>query len=369
VNLRRYGRLTGLALVGSISLTGCGTDDNTSTAQPGAAKPAGVECAAGTVSAGGSSAQGNAMEEWNSAYQGVCPDSTINYQPTGSGAGVNSFIQKQIAFAGSDSALKPEQQPKADTRCATGKAINIPMVVGPIAVAYKLDGVTDLQLKPATIAKIFSGKITKWNDAAIKADNPSATLPGTTIQAFHRSDESGTTDNFTKFLQTTAKADWPHEPNKAWPGEIKGGQGANGSSGVADAVKNGSGAISYMELSYAENAKLSTAKVANGAGEFVALTPQSAARTLSAAEIKGTGNDLALKIDYGTKAAGAYPIVLVTYEITCEKGLTPEELKLVKSFLTFTSSDAGQEKLTQLGYAPLPPDLLAKVRASVAALS
>ncbi|MCF6476659.1 phosphate ABC transporter substrate-binding protein PstS, partial [Nonomuraea sp. MG754425] len=190
----------------------------------------------------------------------------------------------------------------------------------------------------------------------------------TPIQAFHRSDESGTSDNFTKFLKATAETDWPHEPAKAWPAEAK-GQGSKGSDGIASSVKDTEGAISYVEFSYAENSSLATAKVANGSGEFVELTPESAAKTVETAEIKGTGNDLALSIDYATKTAGAYPIVLVTYEITCEKGLPAEEAKAVKAFLQYTASDEGQAALKDLGYAPLAGTLLTKVRTAVEAIS
>jgi len=185
----------------------------------------------------------------------------------------------------------------------------------------------------------------------------------------HRSDESGTTDNFTKFLKANDPADWSAEPAKAWPAAIKGGQGAPKSQGVATAIKGGDGTIGYIEMSYAQNQSLSTAKVANGSGEYVALSADAASKGVEAATIKGTGNDLALKIDYATKAAGAYPIVLVTYEITCEKGLPADQVKLVKSFLSYTSSPEAQTKLTELGYAPLPTSLLTKVQSSIKALS
>ncbi|MGW0809629.1 phosphate ABC transporter substrate-binding protein PstS [Nonomuraea sp. NPDC002799] len=368
--MKYAGRLAAVAVVGALSLAACGTDNN---AAPSAGSTAAATAAAGndaglsgTINAAGSSAQANAITEWTKNFTAANAGVTLNYQPSGSGAGVQSFIQGTISFAGSDSALKEDEPAQADARCKTGKAINIPMVTGPVAVVYNLPGVEGLQLTPKTLGGIFNSTITKWDDAAIKADNPDAKLPATPIQAFHRSDESGTSDNFTKFLKATAE--WPHEPAKAWPAEAK-GQGSKGSDGIASSVKDTEGAISYVELSYAENSSLSKAKVANGAGEFVELTPESAAKTVETAEIKGTGNDLALSIDYGTKTAGAYPIVLVTYEITCEKGLPAEESKLVKGFLTYTASDEGQAALKELGYAPLSGTLLTKVRASVEAIS
>ncbi|QYC44780.1 Phosphate-binding protein PstS 3 precursor [Nonomuraea coxensis DSM 45129] len=367
------GRLAAVAVVGALSLAACGTDNNASAGNAGttaaSAPAAGNDNAlSGTINAAGSSAQANAIDEWKKNFQATNSGVSINYQPSGSGAGVQAFIQGTVSFAGSDSALNDEkgEPAQADARCKTGKAINLPMVTGPVAVVYNLPGVDGLQLSPKTIGGIFNSQITKWDDPAIKAENPDAKLPSTPIQAFHRSDESGTSDNFTKFLKATAE--WPYDPAKAWPAEAK-GQGAKGSDGIASSVKDTEGAISYVEMSYADNSQLQKAKVANGSGEFVELTPESAAKTVETAEIKGTGNDLKLSIDYGTKTAGAYPIVLVTYEITCEKGLPAEEAKLVKEFLTYTASDEGQAALKDLGYAPLAGGLLTKVRTAIEAIS
>ncbi|MEO3797867.1 phosphate ABC transporter substrate-binding protein PstS [Nonomuraea sp. B10E15] len=365
--MKYAGRLAAVAFVGALSLAACGTDNNTGATGTTAATEAAADSGlSGTINAAGSSAQANAIDQWKKEFQAKNSGVSINYQPSGSGAGIQAFIQGTVALAGSDSALKDDEPAKADARCKTGKAVNIPMVTGPVAVVYNLPGVEGLQLSPKTLGGIFNSKITKWDDPAIKADNPNATLPSTPIQAFHRADESGTSDNFTKFLEATA--DWPYEAAKAWPAEAK-GQGAKGSDGIASSVKDTEGAISYVEMSYADNSQLQKAKVANGSGEFVELTPESAAKTVETAEIKGTGNDLALSIDYATKTPGAYPIVLVTYEITCEKGLPAEESKLVKSFLTYTASDEGQAALKDLGYAPLSGELLTKVRSTVEAIS
>ncbi|WP_055479357.1 phosphate ABC transporter substrate-binding protein PstS [Sphaerimonospora mesophila] len=371
--MKYAGRLAATAAIaGVLSLAACGTDDNVTSSTSGTSAAAAEGPApsglSGTINAAGSSAQANAMAEWRKAFQSSNPEVSINYQPSGSGAGVQAFIQGTVAFAGSDSALNEGkgEPAQADARCATGKAINLPMVTGPVAVVYNLPGADGLQLSPKTLAGIFDSKITKWDDPAIKADNPDAQLPSTAIQAFHRSDESGTSDNFTKFLKATS--DWPYEAAKAWPAEAK-GQGAKGSDGIAAAVKGTEGAIGYVELSFAENSQLQKAKVANGSGEFVELTPESAGKTVEAAEIVGTGNDLKLKIDYATDAPGAYPIVLVTYEITCEKGLPAADVSLVKSFLAYTASDAGQQALSGLGYAPLPTGLVGKVRTAIDAIS
>src|SRR5262249_49365055 len=145
---------------------------------------------------------------WVKAYQQACKGTTINYQSVGSSTGRQQFIDKQTSFAGSDSALKDDQKAKADARCTGGAAVDLPMAVGPIAIIYNLKGVDSLQLSASTLAKIFSGTITKWNDPAIAAENSGASLPGSAIATVHRSDGSGTTDNFTKFLKGAGGADW-----------------------------------------------------------------------------------------------------------------------------------------------------------------
>ncbi|MEU8260824.1 phosphate ABC transporter substrate-binding protein PstS [Micromonospora sp. NPDC048999] len=366
MKLQRHGAIACLALTAALGLSACGSDNN----EPGAgasASASAADCGKGTLNAQGSSAQKNAMAEWIKAYQQKCAGTTINYEPTGSGAGIQAFIAGTADFAGSDSALKEEEQPQADAKCAGGQALNLPMVIGPVAVVYNVDGVDNLQLTPATLAKIFAGKVTKWDDAAIKADNPDAKLPSTAIQTVHRSDESGTTDNFTKYLSKTAEADWTFDHAKAWM--APGGVGAAKSDGVAGKVKSTEGTISYVEWSYAENAGLKKAKIQNGAGEFTELTAESAGKTIAGATIEGQGNDLKMSIDYNTKEAGAYPIVLVTYEIVCSTGLPADKLPLVKGLLTHAASAEGQADLVELGYAPLPDSVRTKVETAVKSLS
>jgi phosphate transport system substrate-binding protein len=364
VKLQRSGIIAGIALTATFALTACGSDNTTPSSNAGASAAAG-NCAAGSLTAQGSSAQKNAMAEWIKTYQGQCPDAKISYEGTGSGAGIQAFIAGTADFAGSDSALKPEEQPQADAKCPGGQALNLPMVVGPIAVVYNVTGVDGLQLDASTLAKIFAGKITKWNDPAIAAQNSGATLPSTAIATVHRSDESGTTDNFTKYLSKTAAADWTFSNAKAW--KAPGGTGAKGSDGVASAVKSTPGALAYVELSFAQNSSLQMAKIKNGAGEYTELTGASAGKTIEGAKITGTGNDLSMSIDYATTTAGAYPIVLVTYEIACSKGSA--KAAAIKGFLTYTSSTGGQSALSDLGYAPLPDSVRSKVEASVAAIS
>jgi phosphate transport system substrate-binding protein len=363
VKLQRY-YVAGVALTATLALAACGSDNEAPAGGSGASAATG-NCVTGDLTAQGSSAQKNAMDEWIKTYQGQCSGTKIGYEGTGSGAGIQAFIAGTADFAGSDSALKEEEQPQADAKCAGGQALNLPMVIGPIAVVYNVDGLDNLQLSASTIAKIFSGKITKWNDAAIAAENSGAKLPATTIATVHRSDESGTTDNFTKYLSKTAAADWQFDHAKAW--KAPGGTGAAKSDGVASQVKSTAGAISYVELSFAENSDLKKAKIKNGAGEYTELTGESAGKTIAGAKIEGTGDDLKLAIDYATTEPGAYPIVLVTYEIACSKGSA--KAAAIKGFLTYTASTGGQSALAELGYAPLPEAIRSKVEASVAKIS
>ena len=368
MKVTRSGALAGLVLTSALALTACGSDNNDGSSATSAGATSKPDCASGSVTAAGSSAQANAVAEWVKAYQTACSGATVNYQSVGSGAGVQQFIAGTVDFAGSDSALKEDEHPKADARCKDGKAIDLPMVTGPLAISYNLPGVDGLVLDAPTIAKIFSGKITTWNDAAITALNSGAKLPATKIQAFHRSDESGTTDNFQKYLTAAAPSDWTYGKGKKFM--APGGQSAKGNEGTSGAVKATVGAISYNELSFAKNAGLGIAKLATGASAPVELTLDTASKAVEAATVDSSGgNDLTLKLDYATKAEGAYPLILVTYEIVCEKGLPSDKAQLVKSFLTYTSSADGQGILGDIGYAPLPESIRSKVADAVKALA
>jgi phosphate transport system substrate-binding protein len=370
VKLQRHGILAGLALTATLALAACGTDNNsTPTAgSSGGASAAAIACATGSLTAQGSTAQGNAMTQWIKNFQTACSGASINYQGTGSGAGQTAFIGGTADFAGSDSPLSATDQPKGDARCKTGPAIHIPMTVGPIAVAYKLSGVSNLQLKPATLAKIFAGTITTWNDPAIAADNPGVTLPSTKILTVHRSDSSGTTDNFTKYLAAAAASDWTFGHDKVW--KAPGGSAQKGSDGVGASLAKDEGSIGYIEWSYAQVNNLPVAKIYNGAGEYAALTNDAVGKTVASAKSSGASDkDMQLTIDYNTTAPGAYPIVLVTYEIACSTGNDAAKLALLKAFLGYTASAAGQNAVTSVGYAPLPEEVRTKVATTVAGLS
>lgn len=364
--MKSSGRLL-LVLTSTLALAACGTDEQRPFDAASSGSDSKIDCAQGNLTAAGSSAQKNAMDEWVRAYQDACKGATVNYQPSGSGAGIEQFIAGTVAFAGSDSALKEAEAPAAAARCKGAPALNLPMVVGPVAIAYNLQGVDGLVLDAPAIAMVFSGQITTWNDPAIQALNPGAKLPSARIQPFVRSDESGTTENVQKYLKAAAPELWTFGTGKKFA--APGNQSAAKSDGVTQAVKTTPNAITYVEVSFAQNADLQIVKIATGAKEPVELTGESAAEAIEAATVKGQGNDLTLELDYATKDEGAYPIVLVTYEIACQSGTAPADLALVKSFLTYTSSEAGQELLEDVGYAPLPNSIRKKVADAVQSLS
>lgn len=375
-NRLRATALGALAVSGALVLTACGSDDNTSSSsttggssQSASAAASDISCdgATGQLLASGSSAQKNAVDLWVKNYMAACSGVEVNYKSSSSGEGIIAFNQGTVGFAGSDSALKPEEVADSKKICKTGQGINLPMVGGPIAIGFHLDGVDSLTLDAPTLAKIFDTKIKKWNDEAIAKLNPGVKLPDKAIQPFHRSEDSGTTQNLGKYLAATAGDNWKYEPEKKWP--APGGQAATGSAGVAAQVKQVDGSIGYFELSYATSQSISTVDINTGASAPVKASPETASAAIAAAKIKGTGKDLALDLDYTTKAEGAYPIVLVTYEVVCDTGNKAETLPTVKSFLTYTASDAGQKVLTEAGYAPIPAEINTKVRETIAALS
>ncbi len=370
----RASALGALVVSGALVLTACGSDDNTTkdggaSGKPSAAAAGDVKCddAKGKLLASGSSAQKNAIDLWVKNYMAACSGVEVNYKSSSSGEGIVAFNQGTVGFAGSDSALKPEAVEESKKICTGGQGINLPMVGGPIALGFNVAGVDKLNLDAATIANIFNDKIKKWDDEAIKKLNPGVTLPSTAIQHFHRSEDSGTTENLGKYLKAAAPEAWTYEAAKKWP--APGGLGASGSAGVATQVKQVDGSIGYFELSYASAQGIKTVDVNTGAAAPVKASSDSASKAIAAAKIAGTGSDLALKLDYTTKAEGAYPIVLVTYEVVCDKGNKAETLPTVKSFLNYTASDAGQKVLSENGYAPIPAEINAKVREVIKSLS
>ncbi|MFI7072264.1 phosphate ABC transporter substrate-binding protein PstS [Micromonospora sediminicola] len=322
----------------------------------------GVACARGTLNGQGSSAQANAVQVWSTAFQRACPGTTINYEPSGSGAGITSFIAGVADFAGTDSPLSPDELEQARTRCVGAAPLALPMAVGPVAVTYHLPGNPPLRLTPGTVAAIFSGAVRRWDDPAIRADNPGTALPSIGITPVHRADSSGTTEAFTTFLAETASGRWPYGASRKWP--LPGGVGVSGSKRVPDAVEEKQGRIGYLELSYLRGRDLPAAAVRNGAGEFVAPSSRATVKSVGA-----LGPDLRLSLERATRAPGAYPLALVTYEVICERGLAVDKAPLARAFFRYTISSQGQGAAGDLGYAALPEAVRRRVGTAVDRIS
>ena len=342
------------ALVLALGVSACGSSDSSGGGGGGGSSSSSINGAGSTFAAPIYQQWGNALKD-----QGI----TVNYQPVGSGAGIAQLAAGTADFGASDPALTPEDR----ATFKKGEAVQIPMAFGAITVAYNLDGVDKgLKLDGATTADIFLGKITKWDDPAIAKLNSGVKLPSTGIKVFFRSDESGTTENFEKYLAGAAPSAWTAEPTKKWAGTV--GEGREKSAGVSDGVKSTDGGITYVEWSYARDNALGVAQIDNGGGA-VELTGDSAGKALTAAKPAGEGNDLKLALDYTTKAPGTYPIVLVTYEVVCSKGLDATKTAVEKAFLGHYASAEVQQGLLDIGYAPLPEEVRTKVETAVKAIS
>jgi phosphate transport system substrate-binding protein len=355
-SLRRLA-LPGVAIALGLAVSACGAGNEAQSGSAGSGSDL-----SGKLNGAGSSAQEAAMDAWRAGFQKDNPGVTINYDPAGSGAGVEKFNAGGIDFAGSDSALAVGTEIAAARQRCGADAIEVPDYVSPIAIVYNLDGVTDLRLSPRTLAGIFSGKITSWDAPAIAADNPGTTLPATTIKPVHRSDDSGTTANFTDYLSKAGGGAWTPAPDKVWP--FRHGEAANQTSGMVAAVRGAAGSIGYADDSQAGDLGKASIKVGSA---YVAPSAEGAAKALEASPV-ATGrpaNDLAIEVDRGTTAAGAYPLMLTSYLIACPT-YDKDEAELVKGFLTYVlSSDGQQAAADNAGSAPLPASLQEKAQAIV----
>ena len=354
------------ALAGTLALSACGAS-NEESASGGTSSTGGATELNGTLDGAGASSQQAAMQGWTAGYSGVQPGVTVNYDPVGSGGGREQFTSGGVDFAGSDAYLDDEELAQAKERCGGGEVFELPNYISPIAVVYNLEGVDELNLSPQVIAGIFDQKITTWNDPAIAADNPGVTLPDLAVTPVNRSDESGTTENFTEYLAAAAGEAWPHEPDGNWP--VSGGEAAQGTSGVISAVSGGNGTIGYADESQA--GELGVAKVGVG-GEFVAPTPEAAAAVVENSDrVQGRGQyDFAIDLARDTTASGSYPIVLVSYHIGCVTYDDQENAGLVADFMGYVISQEGQQAAAQAaGSAPISDALRQQAQTAVDAIT
>jgi phosphate transport system substrate-binding protein len=362
VKVTRTGQLAGLVVAGTLALSACGSGNNTTPTASSSTKP---NCATGSLSGQGSTFQQNAELQWIKDYGTACTGATIAYQGTGSGAGKSAFGNGTADFGGTDSLPKDPEQAAADKRCGTGnKGIVTPIVAGAVVMTYHLTGVPKLVLSPKTVAGIFQGTITKWDDAAIKADNAAATLPSIPIVPVHRSDKSGTTNIFSSWLTATDKTDWKLGASETltWPG----GQSAKGSDGTTTAVAQATGGITYTELSFAKQRNLPFADIKNQSGAAITPNGTSVSAALTTATVDTSKGDLRIKPDYATTTAAAYPLAAPSYVLTCDKG--NKNAALLKSYFTYALT-TGKAVLDGLGYAPLPAAIATQATTQIATLA
>ncbi len=346
------------ALALTFTMAACGAAN-----ESGGSGGGGENAASGSIKGAGASTQEKAQAEWAAKFSETNPDATVEYSPDGSGTGREKFINGAVQFAGSDAAMDDKEIASAKKSGCEGETIQFPIYVAPIAVTYNVKGVDELNLSPDTIAKIFDQKITKWNDPAIKKENPDADLPSTTITPVNRSDESGTTENFTAYLDEAAKGSWSHGSTEVWP--VKGGEAAKGTSGVVSTIESGDGTIGYADA--AQIGDLNAAKVKVG-DEYVEYTPEAAADALKSAERveEDSKTNYAVELDRGDVEKGAYPIVLVSYAIACSDYKDPASAETVKAYLEYATSEQGQKDASKAaGNAPLGKEDLQNAAAAV----
>ncbi|SNR95629.1 phosphate ABC transporter substrate-binding protein, PhoT family [Geodermatophilus pulveris] len=366
---RTRGASLSLALAGTLALTACGAANEEPAAAGGGGETSGAtEELSGTLVGAGASSQQAAMQGWTAAYSSVQPGVTVNYDPVGSGGGREQFVAGGVDFAGTDAALDEEELAGAQERCAgEGEVFELPNYIAPIAVVYNLEGVDELNLPPEVVAGIFAQQITNWNDPAIVEANPDATLPDLSITPVNRSDESGTTENFAEYLAAVAPDVWTFEPDGVWP--VEGGESAQGTSGVVQAVGAGNGTIGYADPSQAGDLGIASIGVGE---EFVQPTPEAASAVVENSErIEGRGEyDYAIDIRRDTTESGNYPIVQVSYHVGCITYPEQETADLVADFMSFVISEEGQQAAAEAaGSAPVSDTLREQAQGAIDAIS
>ena len=368
--VRSIAALSGIVMLASVAACGdntAATTDNSSSSDS-TSKSTPIS---GNFSGAGASSQQAAVEAWIAGFQGTNPEAKIAYNPSGSGAGVQTFLTGATAWAGSDKALADDEVEQSKSVCTEGTAFDVPVYISPIAVVFNLKGVSDagkhINMDAATIAKIFDGKITKWNDPSIADQNKDLKLPDTAITVVHRSDKSGTTQNFVSYFKDVTPDNWTYDLSENWPNEV--GQGAKGTSGVISTVKQADGTIGYADFSQVGDLGTVAVKVGDKYNE---ISAEAGSKVIADSKqddtVKGD-NRIVIKINHATEAEGAYPIVLVSYDIVCPAYKDTKQAEFAKAWLTYVTSDEGQKAAQDAaGTAPLPSSLKSEITKSIEAI-
>lgn len=373
----------GLAATLALTATGCqlSAQPHGNSAHGGQASASRPACATGTLSGQGSYAQKLAMDPLISAYKKACPGASISYQATGSDAGVNTFAAGGADFAGTDVPLTESQHHGADAHCQGGHAVEIPVMGTEVDLVANADGQQHPpNLSPAVLAQVFTGKITFWDDPQIKAHNPDGGLKHTPITVITRSDANSETGAFASFLAANAPRQWPAGATGSWQAPV--GTKVTGADKVAATVGRTKGAIGFLEGPYkwqysesesGRNLPLyGTGISLDNNGGALEAGAGSVTQSLARATISANGSDVRLSPDYHA-TDGQWPLLLVGYEVVCDKGTTSAKLPLLKSFLSFLAGSSAQTILTgddeqTSGFAALPPPVLAKVKPAISGL-
>ena len=363
---------------GALALTfvaaACGSDNDSSEETGDTSAPtAEVRSVSGTLIGAGASSQAAGMQGWQAGFQAANPATTVEYDPIGSGGGRETFLSGGSDFAGSDAALKDDEFEQSKDRCAGDQgAINLPHYISPIAIPYNLPSIegSTVNLTPELVAGIFANEITNWTDPAIAEINPDIEFPDLAVNPVHRSDDSGTTENFTDYMAQTAPDIWTYGPIEPWdvdgPG---GGEGAPQTSGVVAAVAAGEGSIGYADASQIGDLPAAAVGVA---GEFVEFSPEAAGRIVDASERTGGRSeyDFAIEVNRNPDTADSYPIALVSYHIVCLEYEDQETVDLVKAFMTYVGSEQGQaDGAAAAGSAPISAEVRAEILESIDQIS
>jgi len=319
----------------------------------------------GLIVGDGASSQRAAQDVWIATFQIEHPLATVEYDPVGSGSGREGFQAGASDFTGSDRPFTLDELDAGGFEsCTPGSAIvELPAYLSPIAIVMNVRGVDRLNLDAPTLARIFSGAIDRWNDPEIADQNPGLALPARHINAVHRSDDSGVTENFTEYLHDAAPNDWRWAPSGIWP--VDGGEAAQGTVGVSTAVKNGKDTIGYVDGSQAQGHTTVDIKVEDG---YVPFSADAAAAAVEASPFEPgrAESDLVIELDRKGGQHGVYPIVLVSYLIGCESYLDPAKAELVRNYFSWVVSDEAQDAAAvAAGSAPLSPGLADLARAAI----
>jgi phosphate transport system substrate-binding protein len=348
--MRKTSRLFAIGLA-ALALVGAACSNNNDDGGNNGGGTTGATTLSGELNGAGSSAQQAAQQAWVATFTGDHPDLTINYDAVGSGAGVEQFNAGGVDFAGSDAYVADKDLEAANQRCGgSDKFVEVPTYISPIAIMFNLPGVDSLNMTPDVVAGLFKGDITRWNDPELTKINPGVNLPDTAVTPVHRSDESGTTNNFTDYLAKASPTVWKWPAGETWP--FKGGEAAEGTSGVVAAVKSGDGTVGYADAS--QVGSLGTAAVQVN-GQYVNYSPEAAAAIIeSSTKVTGRGPyDFAYDLNR-TPTQAAYPVVLLSYELACTTYADAQATANVKGYLAFITSSQGQQVAAQnAGSAPL----------------